>query len=319
MALKRGRKPAAKKPPEEKCYCRRCRRTIAGANFYAATNKFIDTNDKMSICKDCCTDIYNWFYKIHKTVDTALFYTCQEIDLRYEPEIVEATKTRIASIQEKGNDAEAVVGYYKSNLSSTGKDNFGYTEFQFKDSSVLKLSGEKAPVQYNPDEYESIEISYLRNRWGNMQIDELQWLEQKWEEWAQGFEIDSKNRTLIVEQIVFEEFYIFQERSQGKDVSKRLKNIKDLMSMGNLQPKQESASETAEFNSFPVMIAHVEQNRPCYVENHQLKDVDDMEKNMKILEGLIARSAGNPNPNTNIFEKEYTPETMDLSAISGGE
>ena len=92
------------------------------------------------------------------------------------------------------------------------------------------------------------------------------------------------------------------------------------MGMGNLQPKQETASESAEFSSFPVMITHIEQNRPAYKENHALKDIDNMGKNIKILDGLIARTSGKSNGNTLLFEEEYQPETMDLTSLanSGG-
>ena len=143
--------------------------------------------------------------------------------------------------------------------------------------------------------------------------------EEKYSEWEAGYEVDTKNRRLIVENLVFEELQIYKERQQGKDVSKRLKNIKDLMGLGNLSPRQETASEGAEFNSFPAMIAHIEQNKPCYVDNPQLKDVDNMEKYLKILDALIARSAGNQNENIGIFEEEYAEETMDLTSLSGGE
>lgn len=315
------RKPRAKSKPkvvEEKIQCRRCRRTITTTNYYEATNTRIDTNGYLSVCKSCVKDLYEWHFRIHKTVETALFHVCSELDIRYEPSVVESAMSHIKTIKDSGGDSDAIFGYYKSKLSTFGKAN-GYEEFRFKDSSVLSEGTANQSRQYNPDEYQSVEVSYLRARWGDMKIEDLQWLEQKWEEWSQGFEIDSKSRTLIVEQIVFEEFYIFQERSRGGDVSKRLKSIKDLMGLGNLQPKQEMASETAEFSTLAEFIKKVETSKPIIMKNKELEDVDGFTKMWKSLAGAIARTIGRADENTAVFDKTYEEQTLNMSSLDGGE
>ena len=46
-------------------YCRKCKifKSINGNNFYEATNPFLDSNGWMSICRDCCNNIYDEYFK----------------------------------------------------------------------------------------------------------------------------------------------------------------------------------------------------------------------------------------------------------------
>ena len=168
----------------------------------------------------------------------------------------------------------------------------------------------------DPEMYEEVEVAYLKDKWGhNFSIEELMSLEQIYNEWEAGYEIDGKNRQIAIKTLTYEEFHMNEALQNGKDASKHITNIDKLMKQADLTPKQQSGNESAEFKSLPMMIAHVEKDRPCYIENHELKDVDKLNSYMKIFDGLIARTMGKSNENTVLFEEEYKDSTMDLTSL----
>ena len=44
--------------PEGYGYCRVCQRVKNPQKFFSATDKTLDSNNLMSICKDCCDSLY---------------------------------------------------------------------------------------------------------------------------------------------------------------------------------------------------------------------------------------------------------------------
>lgn len=288
--------------------------------FYMSYSPFHAKTGRVQLCKDCMVAMSTYsgqfkndmFSEVLRVIDKP--YLESELESSINQIIVEferngETKTKEYVLK---NKISQLIGVYIKNISLNFKE---YTWMDGESRTAISSN----PNLANNGEYESIEVEYLRQRWGkDLVVDDLRFLEEKYAEWENGYEVDTKNRQLIVENLVYEELFIYKERQQGKDVSKRLKNIKDLMGLGNLSPRQETASEGAEFGSFASMIAHIEQHKPAYVENHALKDIDNMGENIKILEGLIARTAGKSNENTQLFEEEYAEETMDLTSLSGG-
>lgn len=297
-------------------YCRRCQKTLPLDKFYEATNPMLDTNGKMSICRSCCGEIFDDYNSIHNNLEVSLRLTCEALDVCFNNEALKQTKSHIEKLISQGKSADSPFGYYKSKLSSTGGNNAGLKEFRYKDSDIVKEEVREAMMmncEYNSDEYDSIEVEYLKNKWGSLPLSDLQWLEEKYNEWDTGYEIQGKSRELIVEQICFEELFIFKARQTGEDVTKRIKTIRDLMNDGNFSPKKETVSETAEFQTLAEFIKKVEQSKPFIKDKYD--DVDKMNVMWKSLAGAINRTQGKPDQYTQIFEQEYAPYTMDLSNV----
>lgn len=166
------------------------------------------------------------------------------------------------------------------------------------------------------EDYESVEMAYLVNKWGKeLSVQDLQWLEEKYNDWENGYEIEGKTRDLLVKQLCFEELFVYKERPRGGDVSKRLTSITKLMGQGNFLPKQQSASEESEFSTLAEFIVKVEKVEPCFTENHELKDVDGMRNKLKAMAGAVNRTTGNSDQYTDIFDEIFEEHTMDLSNV----
>jgi hypothetical protein len=315
-----GRNQRQPKMVSGESYCRVCQKMLPISKFYEATNPMIDKNGYMSVCREHCNEIYNTYYSIHNNLEIALRLTCECLDVCFNSQALKETKSHIEKLLSQGKKAEAVFGYYKSKLSTTGRNNASLDAFRYKDSDILKEELREAlrsTQEYNSDDYDSIEIEYLKEKWGSsLPPSDLKWLEEKYNEWDAGYEIQGKSRELIVQQICFEELFIYQARQTGEDVTKRIKTIRDLMNDGNFSPKKETASETAEFQTLAEFIKKVEQTKPFVKEGYN--DVDKMGKMWKSLAGAINRTQGKPDEYTKIFEEEYAEYTMDLSNVDSG-
>lgn len=322
--MARNKTSNIKKEDVLQIYCRRCQTLKTSDKFYEAMNPSLDTNGYMSVCRDCCNEIYDEYFNEIHDIEKSIFLTCEDLDIRFSKEAIISTKSHVDSFKSKGRNIGKIFGIYKSKLSSTGKSN-GMTNFRFKDSNESledvqddkvknKLTIRNLDTDY---ENESIEIIYLKDKWGNeIPIESLIWLEQKYNEWYDNYDIQGKAMELLIEQLCFEEFFMYQERQKGQDVSKRLKNVQDMMKSSKLSPRQETASEQAEFQTISEFIKKVEQTKPFVKKNSEFEDVDSFNKMWKSVAGAISRTNGKPDENTEVFNEFFKDSTMDLSGLS---
>jgi hypothetical protein len=306
----------------EKIYCRKCQDYKSNSYFYEATNPMLDCNGFMSICKDCCHQIYDDYFSIYNNLEKSLYLTCRDLDICFNKDALKSAQTHIESLISKGKRAEKIFGYYKSKLGSTGKNNSGITDFRFKDTEkedveqIFVINSEAI----NNEEYESVEIEYLRIKWGmSLPVSDLMWLEQKHNEWYDNYDIQGKAMELLVQQLCFEELFVYKERQTGEDVSKRLKSIQDMLKNTKLSPRMETASEQAEFQTISEFIKKVEQTKPFIKVNPEFEDPDNFKKMWQSLAGAINRTAGKPDENTEVFEEYFKDSTMDLTNLSSKE
>ena len=329
MAVKsKGKKNIDIKEEVLQVYCRKCKKTMPYDKFYEATNQKLDTSGYMSVCRSCCSNIYDEYFLDTQDIERSIYLTCEDLDVRFSKEAVKSMKTHLESFASKGKTVEKVFGIYKSKLSSNGKSN-GMVGLRFKDSneSLEEVQNERIKNNLNirnlNDEYEneSIEIIYLKDKWGNeIPLNSLVWLEQKYNEWYDNYDIQGKAMELLVQQLCFEEFYVYQERQKGQDVSKRLKSIQDMMKSTKLSPRQETASEQAEFQTISEFIKKVEQTKPFIKKNSEFEDIDNFNNMWRSIAGSISRTKGSPDDNTQVFDDFFKNDTMDLTGLdSGGE
>lgn len=158
MAVK---KKTTVKKDTVKLYCRRCEKTQSDANYYEATS-VLDKNGKMSICKKCIGEIYDEYFDSYEDMTTAIYKTCQSVDIRFSEQAIEGLKSHILKAVESGRNVNNIYGVYKSKVSSTCKTN-GSENMDFSHSDKLSSDEDTAEEQV-----EKREISpELKRRWGS--------------------------------------------------------------------------------------------------------------------------------------------------------
>lgn len=258
----------------DKVYCRMCMKNKSESNFYEATYPLIDKNGLLSVCKDCCADLYKHYYSIHGNVEDALRLTCRDLDVCFNLEALKQTKSHVEKLKSQGKPASAIFGYYKSKLSSTNKNNTKMESFRYKDSDFFKDDYERENYQNvvsKPNEFEV--TSEMVEFWGRgYSQSDYEFLEKEKPHWFDRYKCDNRGEEILYKQICYQLLDINKAREEGREVAKMLDTLQKLMESANVKPKDANAlSDADNIDSFGIRIRDIELYEPAeYFEDKDL-------------------------------------------------
>lgn len=288
---KSGKKLTIKKKLEEvqndKIYCRKCESNKSTANFYEATNPMIDSNGYMSVCKDCCNDLYKLYFSIHNNLEIALQLTCQDLDVRFSGEAIRQTQSHVEKMISKGQSADKVFGYYKSKLSSTSKKNEGIDSFRFKDSDILTYENIENIEEQEVDEE-------LQLFWGKgFSFDDYAFLEVELSNWKQTHKCDNHAELTLLKEICIKILEIRKRRENDKDTGNLQKELQELMKTASVDPAKANIASAGKLNdAWGLWIKDIEQYRPAEWHDKQEK-YKDMDGFIDYIKNYIVRPIKN--------------------------
>lgn len=297
----------------EKLKCASCGKPKKEEDFYKSKSTIYQHIERLVTCKDCLDKEYEYLLKrFSNDEEKAVYYFCMKFDFPFSRSALDGAKKHCEKIS-----SPKLHRMYIQKINSMGEtNNYGTVFLEGERLEESDIAGQLIYVE-NGEEFQTVELEYLKIKWGSaLPIDDLIWLEQKYTEWFDNYEIQGKSMDLLIQQLCFEEYYIYQERQVGKDVSKRLKTIQEMMKNSKLSPRQETASETAEFQTIAEFIKKAEQSKPQIKTNPEFEDPDRFKQMSQSLAGAIARTAGRPDENTKVFEEVFKEHTLDLSNLS---
>jgi hypothetical protein len=300
-------------------YCRKCQKTKDLNGFYKATNPFLDSNGFMSVCKDCCNEVYDYYFSLYKNMEKALDLTCQDLDVRFNKQVFEQTQSHIEKLLSTGKTANSVFGYYKSKLGSTGKNNEKIDSFRYKDSDHLKELQFEIANRNNNIDIELTESDFeltekIIKYWGkNKEFWEYEFLEEQIYKLKTDFECPDYGMEMIMKDICFINLNIERIR-QGRengDIPKLIESRSKLMNDGNLKPVQATGADKNEKMSLGVFIKKWENERPV------TKTLDDEMKRYidTFMVGHLAKMEGLNNEAVRKYEEAIKEYTIDFSSV----
>jgi hypothetical protein len=267
-------------------YCRKCQKSKALSNFYEATNPMLDANGFLSVCKDCCADLYSHYFTIYNNVEIALKYTCRDLDVCFNQEALRQTQSHIENLISKGKKADAVFGYYKSKLGSTGKNNAGIDSFRYKDSDDLTLFEE---VEDKGDIDDELVLFWGRG----FTFDDYVFLEKELSNWKRTHKCDNQAEITLLKEICVKVLEIRKTREEGKSVGGLLKELQDLMKTASVDPaKANIASAGKSLDTFGIWVKEIEQFTPAEWHDQQEK-YKDMDGFIPYIQNYIVRPIRN--------------------------
>lgn len=146
--------------------------------------------------------------------------------------------------------------------------------------------------------------------------EEYLYLEEQFEDWCERTQVDTKSQETYIVQICLLLLDIDRDRKRGKDVSKKLKALDDLMGSAKLQPKQNVGNASTDGLTFGQLIEKWENEDPIPEPDDEFKDVDNIGKYLKTWFGWLAKALGLSNAYTKEYEEEikkYTVEKPDFN------
>ena len=314
--------------------CSYCGRYLnAELNFYGIYKK--DESDIRRVnmcCKNCADTIFKNAYRETDDLKESLVLCSQKLDIITFDNIIQKylhiIDTEDGKIAFRNGSylglyvADCQIEADRHNIPENERD-FQHSEIGgplFKDFTFEIPFKPIYPVNEVTDQEESEDnttikdVQRLKAQWGpSFSKKDLEWLDNKENEWYDNYEIYGKQRELLVQQLCLEELQLFKARNKGEDCTKKLKNIQDLLKSSDLTPKStEVDNPSQKFKQFGEFIKEVETTEPIINEDPEFEDVDNIRKMWKQIAGAIIRTAGKQDKLVEEFEENMKDYTVDF-------
>jgi hypothetical protein len=269
----------------DSAYCRRCMKVKpVKTDFYLSTDKFLDKNGYMSICKECISEIYVSYYNSEHDLERAIYKTCKTINVIYSPSAVEATKTQLSN-KERLDDDPKIFGLYKAKISGTMPGGVAHVG----DVPVMDLTFqyESKTPEYTTDETDFEGAQGVIEFWGGegqLSTEDYRFLEKEYAGWKQSYSLQTKAEELFVKQACLLTLQLEKAHKEGKNGDSILKVLQDLLKNAGLTPAQATASSAGKgTETWGIFIKNIEETTPAeyYKDKGLFKDFDNIEQYIK--------------------------------------
>lgn len=191
------KKPRVQKKGERapKFVCRKCGKHQSINNFYDTTSPEIDTNGKLSICKECIrNDFLKLYYESDKNLEKSIFEMCKKVDLIFDDGMYQTFFDQIEEQRRRGtvDEDKNLFSRYKSIVHRVQGNDENVCGIRFVDSPMFS---EKSAKKLS--EIKSREVSQeIIDRFGEG-FDDEQYIafQRKWDELSPSFNHASKLHT----------------------------------------------------------------------------------------------------------------------------
>ncbi len=259
-------------------YCRKCKQSKRPNSFFTATDHFLDSNGFMSICKDCCEDIYKRAYLNERSMDRALYRVCKLLNIKFDSTAVRATEEQLSKKDgDIAGSGDNVVGFYKSKIRFSDKRDV--SRVGSADSMDLTFDAGENPLAELP-KVEYVGDDYLKQFWGDgLTFEDYSFLEKELSEWIsdRGDMNTAKPSMSLLKDICHLELNIRKKRVLGESVGNLVKEKQELMKTSALSPAQSNAvNQGRNKDAWGTWSRDIEQYEPLewWKDHSVFKDVD---------------------------------------------
>ena len=278
--------------PEIKCtMCGEMKKANSN-NFYKSYSILFKQNyeNRMCVCKDCISDLYNNLFAIYGTNKKTIYECCLKLDVYFENKLYESVLKQFT----KGKNKDLISTYFQKANSLPQ-----YKNKTFKDSETLNTDEE---LLIDDSEVERNVVDF----WGSGLIqEEYAFLENEYNTLISRYECDSYSQEVLFQEIAQTRLQIRNNRRAGNSVKDDLKQLQELMGNANIKPAQENASMASDQLTFGTLIKKFENEEPIPEPLSEWKSKDWIRKYVCVwFFGSLCRMMGKPN----IFKEEYDKE-----------
>lgn len=293
--------------------CRKCGEFKAAGGstgFWKATDTYLDTNGRMSICIECVCEMYEAIYKVEKSFDKTILKVCRILNIKYDSDIVDRTINELVRLN-KPHDSGKCFGIYKKFLYTSSpaeigkRDVYSSMDFMFhepmsntpivsknyrkpKAKKVLEsenesdISNKTDEVDDGPIDYESEGVDKpVLLFWGEgYHKEDYEYLERELADWKKTHPSGTKSEITLLKELCYKELDIRHARMAGQPTAGLVKELQDIMKTAAVDPGKATASGSGKsLDRFSEFIKMIEENEPAdlYKEPGAFKDVDNID------------------------------------------
>lgn len=256
-------------------YCRACGKILPPDNFWISGDKLLDSNGKMSICKNCISEIFQREYIMSgKNVNLATLNTCRIINFVFDEKALESAKEAV----EKTNASyeTGFFGHYRNfawrNLPPSSKDEERRGIFVEPQNLSPEIIADNAEVGHDVKEF-----------WGdNYTPEEYDILESEYWQWVPRFDVVNKEEESLIKMLCELRLDMRNLRLKNKPLDNTIKNYNAVMNQLGITPSRvDDASRTGD--TFSEFIRRIEEEEPAeyYKDKKLFADYDNIEQYFK--------------------------------------
>ncbi len=300
-------------------YCRKCMKELPSKEFYdSVDNGLVDTNKKMSVCKDCVQNIYNTVFEETQSMEKTVQKLCILLNIKFSNEALDATKKHIQTMLEKGNNVNAIFSIYKQKITATNKS---------MDKSIVQYEGyEDVGVIFTERQIDTKEIPIPQdviNFWGtgsSTSREDIEFLEREYANFKNTHKADNHAEITLLKQVCMTMLDIKMERQAGNDTFKLVKELQELMKNLAISPNAARTNTSPGADTFGKWIEDIEREEPAQWLKSDPRG--DMYRDVADVDGYYQKYFVRPMKNFiqgskdfNVDTEEIDDDELDLSEI----
>jgi hypothetical protein len=307
-----------KKKEPNTFYCRYCQGYKEEKEFYSTTDKFLDANGLMSVCKECIRKIYENFYAVDKDVYRVIYKMCKALNVLYIESAVDVTKKMISSRETMNEESGSAFGVYKSRLPSMFKAGFSDASRDMSPESFDLTFQHESPMPKTKVSNSLFgDIVDLKSFWGeNLLIDDYKFLQKEYDNFKKTHRADVYSEIVLLREICFKLLLIRNLRVEGKSTAVMTKELQELMKNLGISPSMLNAANSGKsLDTFGQWVKEIEEFRPA-----EFFDDKDMYADFDKIEEYAERHITRPLKNFITGSRDFGVDALDLNEeIEDGE
>ena len=128
--------------PTNLAYCRKCQKLKHEAEFYKAVDLVLDSNGKMSVCKECINEMYVLFVDSeHGSISKAVLKICRMLNMKYDET---AIYSALEHMKIKESDESKFFGFYRLKLLTNNRTTISDSsiDLTYRDNPIINTNYE---------------------------------------------------------------------------------------------------------------------------------------------------------------------------------
>lgn len=269
-----------------KYYCRKCMKFLPERNFYKAVDKKrVDTNGKISVCKNCAQEIYDELFRETPVMEKVIHTMCTTLNVAFINNAVDATKAHIDTLTDSGKNVKAIFSIYLQKLVAVNPtmDKSADVDMTYVDVGTV-YTDKQFDIKESPIPKDVLDF------WGRQYPEEdIRFLEKEYTNLKMTHVVKTYAEITLAKQVCFTVLDIEKVRS-GKaegDMTKMLRSVQDLMKSLDIAPNVANTNTASEDDeTFGMWIKDIEKSEPArwLKDNPQYgiyRDIDNIDKYYK--------------------------------------
>ena len=264
-------------------------------------------NHKMTICKECVTNVYSYFLDKMNIDVNAIYLTCQILDAYFSISTFEAAKKQAL----KNNSNIAAIYFQKINSLKQCKNK------SFLDSDKFDIDGARVSKEVNKEFQNAINnkfevTSEMIAFWGSgLSREDLFYLENDYHNLKTYSGCDSYSQQILLKQISHQNLDIKKKRENGENVDKELKTLQDLLGSAGLKHDKTNSLTAGNQAALGTLIDKWEAEKPIPKPSKEFMDVDGIKRYITVwFFGHLCKMLGVNNDAAKMYEEELVKYTV---------